>query len=240
MFTATEAIALQIYPYKDKNAVVKLYTQHFGLVSCWVNSLNGRKSKTKAANLQPFSIINAQISHKENNNLYQLKELNLAVSTSNLRSSNEKSVIIFFLCELLMRCLKETSPDPPLYLFLKETICILNETVEKCSNFHLLFLVRLCEHLGFLSNQKYSPEMPYFNLDESTYQSIPPLHHRYFEPEKSKLFGQLAELPLNQFYKLVVPFSVRKDMIKGILEFYSIHTGMLPLKSHLVLEELNN
>ncbi len=238
MFTTTEAIVLQLYPYKDKNAVVKLYSAQLGLTTCWVNSVHGKKSRTKAAFLQPFSIINAEISHKENSNLSQLKEIGLAALTQHIRGSIDKGAIALFLSELLMRCLKEASPDPPLYLFLRESILLLDGTNEKCNNFHLIFLIRLCDQLGFLPSTGYHANTPFFNLEESIYQKTIPCHPHFLDSDTSRLLSELSAVPMHQFHQPQIPLQVRRKLVKNLLEYFTIHTGMSPLKSHLVLEEL--
>ncbi len=238
MHTASEAIVLQRYPYKDKSAVVKLYTMQLGLVSCWVNSVHGKKSKTKSAILQPFSVINAEILHNETNALYRLKEISMAASTQNIHTNIEKTTIAIFISELLSHCIKESSTDHSLYKFIKGVIMLLDNTGELCKNFHLVFMVRLCEHLGFLPAGNYSGSTPYFNLTESIFQKVPPFHPNYLDNEKGKLFSELIALPMDKFFTISVTAQMRKSLVASLLEYYIIHTGMSPLKSHYVFEDL--
>jgi DNA repair protein RecO (recombination protein O) len=238
MYTTTEAIVLQLHPYKDKSAVVKLYSGQMGLISCWVSSVHGKKSKTKSAILQPLSLIKAEISYRENSNMPQLKEISVLVHTPNIPMSIEKSSLALFLSELLLRCLKESSSDIPLYSFIKDTICLLDTTKEKCSNFHIVFLVRLCEHLGLLPDGNYSSLTPYFNLEESIYQNEVPLHPHFLFPVESECLSNISTLPMEEFYLPVIQSPLRKKLLKGLLEYYGIHLGMPPLKSHLILEEV--
>jgi DNA repair protein RecO (recombination protein O) len=238
MYTTTEAIVLQLHPYKDKSAVVKLYSAQMGLISCWVSSVHSKKSKTKVAVLQPLSIINAEVSYRENNNLPQLKEVNLAQHNPNIALGIEKSSIAIFLAELLLRCIKESSQDLPLYNFVRDSISLLDNTHEKCSNFHLLFLVRLCDHFGFLPEGNFTKAAPYFNMEESHYQGAIPLHPNFLQPIESEWLSKLSSLPMEEFSTVTIPSASRKKLLHGLLQYYGIHLGMLPLKSHLVLEEV--
>ncbi|HXB11850.1 MAG TPA: DNA repair protein RecO [Bacteroidia bacterium] len=238
MYTTTEAIVLQLHPYKDKSAVVKLYSAQMGLISCWVGSVHGKKSKTKSAILQPLSLIKAEISYRENNNMPQLKEISVSIHTPNIPMGIEKSSLALFLSELLLHCLKESSSDLPLYSFIKDTVCLLDTTKEKCSNFHIVFLVRLCEHLGLLPDGNYSAQTPYFNLEESTYQKEVPLHPHFLFPAESECLSNVSTLPMEQFYLPTIPSALRKNLLHGLLEYYVLHLGMSPLKSHLILEEV--
>jgi DNA repair protein RecO (recombination protein O) len=238
MYSATEAIVLQLHPYKDNSAVVKLYSRQMGLVSCWVRSIRSKTSKTKVAILQPLSIINVDFSHKENNNMPQLKEITVAEHTPNIQLSIEKSSIALFLTELLLRTLKEASQDSPLYSFIRDSVSLLNSTDKKCTNFHLLFLVRYCDHLGFLPQENASVKNLYFDLQEGIFLAKEPMHPHFLAPSESKCLTELALLGMEDFYLPVIPQPIRKKLLHGLLEYFQLHLGISPLKSHLILEEV--
>lgn len=238
MYSSSEAIVLQLNPYKDNSAVVKLYTRESGLISCWVRSIHSKTSKTKAAILQPLHLIKAEISYRENNNMPALKEVSLAVSTQNIALSLEKSSIAIFISELLLHILKESSQDISLYDFIRNAIILLNSTPEKCSNFHIHFMIRLCDHLGFLPTENYSAQTPYFDLEEGKYVEKEPMHPYFLFPAESKCFHSLSSLDMEDFYKAEIGSGSRKKLLHGLLEYYRIHLGISPLKSHLVLEEV--
>jgi len=237
MYSSTEAIVLQLHPYKDSSAVVKLYTHQMGLVSCWVRSMHSKSSKTKAAVLQPLSIIRTEISYKETN-MPQLKEIAVAEQTPGIFLQIEKSSIAIFLSELLLHVLKESHHDEPLYSFIREAILLLNNTDKKCSNFHLLFLVRLCDYMGLLPKENYSASTSYFDMQEGTYVEKEPLHPRFLHPAETEALHQLSSLKMEEFYIPVISATVRRNLLHGLLDYYRLHLGMAPLKSHLILEEV--
>jgi len=238
MYTSTEAIVLQLHPYKDNSAVVKLYTREAGLISCWARSIHSKSSKTKAAILQQLSIINAEIGYKENTNMPQLKEVSVANATPNISTEIEKRSIALFLVEVLLRTLKESSSDIPLYDFIRDSVTLLNDTDKKCSNFHLLFLVRFCDHLGFLPTENYSASRPYFDLQEGVYLEKEPMHPHFLFPSESQCLHNLSSLPIEEFDKAIIPAATRKKLLHGLVDYYRLHLGIIPLKSHLILEEI--
>lgn len=238
MYTSAEAIVLQMHPYKDNSAVVKLYTKQMGLVSCWARSIHSKTSKTRAAILQPLSVINAEVSYKENHNMPQLKEISVAVHTPGIQLSIEKSSIALFLTELLLRILKEASPDVPLYSFIKDSVTLLNSTDKKCTTFHLLFVVRLCDHLGFLPQENAFVQNQYFDLQEGVFIAKEPMHPHFLFPAESEYLTKLSSLQMEDFYQPVIPSAIRKKLLYGLLEYFQLHLGISPLKSHLVLEEV--
>lgn len=238
MYSSTEAIVLQLHPYKDNSAVVKLYTHHSGLLSCWVRSIHSKTSKTRAAILQPLSLIKAEISYRENSNMPTLKEASQLQSVHGISLSIEKSSIAIFISELLLHILKESSQDISLYDFIYNAITLLNSTTEKCGNFHIHFMVKLCDELGILPKENYDRERPYFDLQEGAYTEKEPIHPYFLHPAESECLDNFSSTEMDLFNTLSISAESRKKLLHGLLEYYRIHLGITPLKSHLVLEEV--
>lgn len=238
MHYTTEAIVLQLYPYKDNGAVVKLYSRGMGLISCWASSIHKKSSKTKVNLLQPLSIIKAEINDKENASLIQLKEIETLVQTPGISLNIEKSTIAIFLSELLLKLVKESSTDESFYEFIKNSIILLDKTTERCTNFHILFMVVLSDQLGLLPPGNFSAATSYFNLEEGVYQAKSPMHPHFLESAESEWLSKLSSCRLEDFYKVSIPASTRKLLLRGLLEYFELHLAITPLKSHLVLEEI--
>jgi DNA repair protein RecO (recombination protein O) len=238
MFHSVEAIVLQLIPHKDHNAIVKLFTRESGLASCWISSLKSKSSGIRKAGLQPLTIINAIIDQRETKQLSTLKEMQISFFPSNINNMIEKSAIAIFIAELLSHSIKETATDELLYNFLKESIILLNDTDKKCANFHIVFMLNLSNHLGLLPNNSFSPQTPYLNLEEGNYQAKTPLHKAFLYPDESECISKLSALPMLSFSSAEISPIIRKNILHGLLKYFEIHTGMAPLKSHLVLEEV--
>jgi DNA repair protein RecO (recombination protein O) len=146
--------------------------------------------------------------------------------------------LAIFIAELLSHAIKETATDELLYDFIKESIILLNDTGEKCANFHIVFMLNLSNQLGILPKNSFTPETPYLNLEEGTYQASTPLHTAFLYPGESECISKLSALPISYFASAEVPSALRKSILHGLLSYFEIHTGMAPLKSHLVLEEV--
>lgn len=238
MFHAAEAIVLQLIPHKDHNAIVKLFTRQSGLISCWINSLHGKSSGIRAAGLQPLTIINAVTDQRETKQLSTLKEMQISFFPSGIANNIEKSSLAIFIAELLSHTIKETATDVSLYDFLRESIILLNNTEEKCANFHIVFMLNLSNQLGLLPKNSFSQQTPYLNLEEGTYQAKTPMHTAFFYPGESECISKVSALPIASFASVEISPVMRKNILHGLLKYFEIHTGMAPLKSHLVLEEV--
>lgn len=229
---------LQLIPHKDHSAVVKLYTSHSGLISCWINSVHGKSSGIRAASLQPFTNINAVIDERETRRMPTLKEMQLSFFPTHISNTVEKSAIAIFIAELFLHTIKEPSPDEELYNFIKQSIIILNATADKCANFHVVFMLKLSKYLGILPKNSFSQKTPYLNLEEGTYQAQTPLNKVFLYPGESEYVSKLSALTMESFASIQVPAILRRNILHGLLKYFEIHAGTTPLKSHLVLEEV--
>lgn len=238
MFHSVEAIVLQLIPHKDHNAIVKLFTRESGLVSCWINSLHNKSSGIRSSGLQPLTIINAIIDQRETKQLSTLREMQISFFPAGISNNIEKSAIAIFIAELLTHTIKDSATDESLYLFLRESIILLDHADEKCSNFHIVFMLNLSNHFGLLPKNSFTPQTPYLNLEEGNYQSKTPNHTSFLYPDESECISKLSTLPISSFADAELPPAMRKNILHGLLKYFEIHAGMAPLKSHLVLEEV--
>ncbi len=238
MFHSVEAIVLHLIPHKEHNAIVKLFTNESGLVSCWINSLHSKSSGIRSAGLQPLTIVNAIVDQREIKQLSTLKEMQISFYPAKISTDIEKSAVAIFISELLSHCIKQTETDKTLYYFIRESIVLLNDTNEKCTNFHIVFMLNLLNHLGLLPKNSFSAETPYLNLEEGTYQEKKPMYTSFLHPAESECLGKLSVLLISSFAVSEIPTGLRKNILHGLLKYFEIHAGIKPLKSHLVLEEV--
>jgi len=238
MFRSVEAIVLQLIPHKDNSAIVKFFTRDSGLTACWISSLRGKSSGIRSSSLQPLTLVNAVITQRENRQLLTLKEMQVSFFPSNINSTIEKSAVAIFIAELLSHLIKETETDESLFDFLKESILLLGSTPEKCANFHLVFMLNLANHLGLLPQSSFSAQTPYLDLEEGTYRANTPMHKAFLSPGESEYISKLSAIDMKSFATIAISPALRKNMLHGLLKYFEIHTGMSPLKSHLVLEEV--
>jgi DNA repair protein RecO (recombination protein O) len=238
MFRSAEAIVLQLIPHKDHSAIVKFFTRDLGLTSCWINSLHGKSSSIRSSSLQPLTIVNAVITQRENRQLATLKEMQISFFPSNINNTIEKSAVAMFITELLSHIIKESELDESLFDFLKESILLLDSTTEKCANFHIVFMLNLSNQLGLLPKNSFSAQTPYLDLEEGTYQARTPMHTAFLNPDESEYISKLSMIDMASFATISISPVLRKNMLHGLLKYFEIHTGMAPLKSHLVLEEV--
>ncbi|MEM7109444.1 MAG: DNA repair protein RecO C-terminal domain-containing protein, partial [Bacteroidota bacterium] len=119
--------------------------------------------------------------------------------------------IAVFLAEILYKCIKEQENCSPLFNFIHDSIFSLDAKKDQFEDFHLQFLFKLSDYLGFGMADSISV------LNDSTLR--------------------LLNAPYQKEHRL--SGSDRRDTLKHIVDFYKTHIdGFGEVKSISVLSEV--
>ncbi len=235
----TRGIPLKLLPFNDKNRIVKIHTEHFGLRSFVVSAGSTKNSRQKTALLQPLQPIWLETGFDESNRLFRLGEITAAGNIQNALQNHTKRSILLFINEILYKCLSEELTDTPLFDFIYNSICYLNNTTQNCNNFHLLFLVKLSHFLGFKPQSNHSAFHKYFYFTDGVFDNYKP-GCLMMDEEQSLLFSKLLTLDFEQMHLLVLQNKQRIKLLENILFFYMQHIASLKeVKSLEVLSEVH-
>lgn len=238
MLQKTNGIVLHTIDYTDNSLIAKIYTEQFGLQSYIINGIN-KKGNSKSALLQPLTQLNIVAYKKQNAQLGQIKEFQLAHAYEQIPIDITKRTIALFIAEVLYKSLKEEEYNPALYNFLSNSLNILDLQENKIVNFHVLFLMQFTKYLGFFPSNNFSNEEPFFDLAEGIYRSTEP-HHPYFtNPQTSKLIFNFSNVGYSNLDSIHLSGIERKTLLNSLITYYELHLhGGNKLQSHLILEEV--
>ena len=255
MLTKSRIIVLHTIKHSDSGMVVQCYSDVKGRSACYFFA-GGKHSKS--AMMFPLSMLDVVLfsRHQEGNTMPVIKEAVPVCQLPNLKTDIRKGAISIFMCELLLKTLKESSPDPSLFVFLSNSIMLLEAVDEGVENFHLHFAVNLCKVLGYMPEDNYSgPSFPPnptvgqaggSNPDSRTHFNFTTgkFTHDYseafcFQPEESLLLHQIMSTPLAALREITCSGQMRNRFLGKIIDYLSFHTSLrIELKSLAVLREL--
>jgi DNA repair protein RecO (recombination protein O) len=235
----TRGIVLRLLPFNDKNRIVKIYTEHFGLRTFIVSASNTKLSRQKTALLQALQPISLETSFSETTKLTRLSEINAAGSINHAMQHHTKRSILLFLNEVLYKCLREEQADEPLFNFILESINYLEKTDKNCNNYHLVFLTKMCQYLGFMPVSNYSNYHKYFYYREGLFDNFKS-DNIMMDEEQSKLFAHLLQLNFNDMELLNLHTNARNKLLENILFYYTQHLpSFKEIKSLEILAEIH-
>ncbi len=224
MQTQTKAIVLSTLKYKDNSLIVRCYTQQYGVQSYLLHHiLTAKNKKINIAYFQVLSQIEIQAIHKPNNTLHSISDVKLHQPYQSLQTNIYKSTVVLFLSEILQNVLKEEEKNTALYHYI-ETGLLWYDLHKFNANFHLIFLLKLSQHLGI-----------YPNLEKN--------HLNYFliknNNQKITQLKTLLGIGFDELNSVQVNAPVRNEILNEIIHHFSIYLGNFKKpKSLIILQDV--
>lgn len=239
MLHKTRGIVFQVTDFGESSVVAKIYTELFGLQGFLINAVRKKNAKVRQNMLQPLSLVDLVVYHKERKGLHRVAEVKSNPVLQHIPFHMVKSSIALFLDEVLCKSIREEEPNQQLFEFLFHSIQLLDVQSPVNNDFHLCFLLQLTRYLGFYPADNFSGDEPYFNLREGIFQADIPTHMNYMDKKLSEIFSSLLHSALNFSASVSVPVFQKRQLAEKILEYYRLHlAGFTEIKSLKVLEEV--
>lgn len=230
------AIVLQCVKYADKKHIVKLYTEHHGVLSCSARVSNSSSSKIKTSSLIPLSILEVDIIAKENKDVKTLVEANAAFIFTELHFDLNKISIAQFLAEILNKVLKEQIGQTELFDFIAKQMVVLDSATKNFSSFHIHFLIDLLDHIGLSPNNNFDNTNKFFDCREGKFTPLELPFPNGLNESSSELLSQLLR---DKDPDHTLDPASRNMLLDTLLAYYRYHIpGFNEIKSWDVLKEV--
>ena len=235
----TKAIVISTLKFGEADLIAKCFTQEQGLTSYLLRGIRkSKKGKLRTSMFQHLSLLELDATHREQKNLQFIKEAKVYRLYKTLHSNIYKSTILMFVSEILKSAIQEEEQNQALFVFLENSMIELDEA-SNFANFHLLFLVKLSQFLGFypdVSNENAS----YFNLLEGRFETIE-MNKYCIQSQSSELLIYLVEG--HKSYSDVENLKLNQSKRQAFLEFLMLYfelqlQGFKKPKSLEILQQL--
>jgi len=235
----TRGIVLKLLPFNDKNKIVKVYTEHFGLRAFIVGAGSSKLNRGKLSLLQATQPIWLETAFTETGKLSRLGEVTPAASIINAMQHHTKRSMLLFIDEVLYKCLREEQADDQLFNFIFDSIVYLDKTTQNCNNFHLVFLMRLSHHLGFLPTGNYSSVNRFFHYKDGIFDCFT-TEGIIMDEVHSELFSKFIELDYQNMESVQLNAQSRNKLLNNMLLYFATHMPSLSnFKSLEILTEIH-
>jgi len=220
MLHKTQGVVFRFTKYSETSIIVNIFTASFGLQSYIVNGARGKSGKGKMALYQPLTLLDLVVYHRENAPILRIKEVKCIHPYQSIHSNFRKSTIALFLNEIVNKTVKDQSHAQELCEFLIQSFTHFDLQHTNVENFHLLFLIRLSQHLGFRPSS--SAEL---------------LGGDFVLEEEQKILVKM--LKSNYSDAISMTAIQRKNILDLLIRFYARHSDNFgELKSLSVIREL--
>lgn len=237
MLVHTRAIVIQSIRYSEADLIVKCFTASSGLKSYLCrNILKSKKGKLKASMFQVLTQLDLVANHKDKGTLENIKEAKVNPPYQQISIDVYKSSIALFLAEVLRNSIQEEEKNEALFQFLEQSFASLDQTTH-FANFHLWFLVKLTQYVGFYPNTS-TLEAPFFNLLDGDFQ-LSETNKYCISNSNTYLLKQFLELPASESFQLKLNKTQRTNFLEMMLLYYELHLqGFRKPKSLDILQQI--
>lgn len=237
MIVTTRGLVVHTTRYSETSVIARIYTERLGLVSYLVKGVRTARSKSKASMLQPLTLLQMEVLHREHKPLQYIKEFSRAYNYVSLPFDAVKSSVALFILEIISKTVQEQEPNEDLFEFTQESFQHIDNNPLN-PDFHLLFMVHFSRYLGFFPQLQDNQNDVLFDMMNGLFtKSV----NAYTMPEmESRLLQSL--LTTSPFTHQVVTGNraIRTQMMKALLTYYSLHVENFSLRSPDILHEVLN
>ena len=239
MLTKTPAIVLHSLKYGETRLIVDMFTRSHGRLSFIVSLPKSPKGKIKKQFFQPLTLLEIETDVRPRLQLQKLSDVRLLHPFSTIPFEPDKLAISLFVAEFLYYALRGEQQNALLFDYVTDSIQWLDGQEGRFANFHLVFLMRLSRFLGFYPNlDDYAPGN-YFDLRESVFCPLPPVHRDFLQPAEAEIVQLMMRMDYPTMHLYRLSHLDRNRLLEVALTYYRLHLPDFPeLKSLSVLQEL--
>ena len=239
MLTKTQAIVLHAIKYGETRLIVDMFTKVFGRQAFIVSIPKTPKGKVKKQFFQPLTILEIETDIRPRQQLQKLHDVRLAAPFASIPFEPDKLAISLFVAEFLYYALRSEQRSELLYEYLENSIVWLDGQQSSFANFHLVFLLRLTRFLGFYPNLDDYKDGDYFDLRESVFMPMPPVHRDFLHPEEAQKVQLMMRMDFPTMHLFRMSHQERNRLLEVSLKYYRLHLPDFPeMKSIEVLQAL--
>ena len=239
MLVTTEGIVLHFIKYGESSVIATIFTRDFGRQSYLVNAARSKKAQNKSSLLQPLFLVDMVAYQKQTRELHRIKELKINQVYQNIPFNITKSSLAIFISEVLYKSINEQESYPEMYDFIKNSLLYFDLMETGASNFHLWFLFRLTEYLGFFPETNRVGFQGWFDMKIGAIVHFQPSHPFYANKEATEYLIKLSALKINEISELTISRNMRDTLITVLVDYYQLHFDNLgEIKSLNVLREV--
>ena len=239
MLTKTQAIVLHAIKYGETRLIVDMFTKVFGRQAFIVSIPKTPKGKVKKQFFQPLTILEIETDIRPRQQLQKLHDVRLAAPFASIPFEPDKLAISLFVAEFLYYALRSEQRNELLYEYLENSIVWLDGQQSSFANFHLVFLLRLTRFLGFYPNLDDYKDGDYFDLRESVFMPMPPVHRDFLHPEEAQKVQLMMRMDFPTMHLFRMSHLERNRLLEVSLKYYRLHLPDFPeMKSIEVLQAL--
>ena len=239
MLLKTKGLVLNTINYNDKYNLVPIFTESYGPVTYMVSKAKTRGNKVPKSLFSPLAVLDMEVEHQPSRDIQRIREASPYTHLNGIAADMGKTAMAFFISEFLSRVLKESGENKYLFDYLYQSVSILDMSDRSIANYHLVFMLKLTNFMGFYPNLEEYGTNDYFDMINGEFVAHQPMHRHFLGRGDSLALARLARITFENMHRFAFSRNERVNIINKMLDYYRLHLYDFPvLKSLDVLHEL--
>ncbi len=239
MIIKTRGIVLRSMKYSETSIIVDVYTELKGLRTYIISGVRKRNSQVPAGLLQVLSLVDLVVYFREGKSMNRIKEIKAAHIYEKVPFDVFRSAVGMFIIELTRKTIRESEENEDLFLYLYNTLVVLDQSEFPINNIHLTFMIGLSAFLGFQPTLNDFGENSFFDLQEGVFGDDEPTHHHFLEQENNTFFKKFLHTSVEDCHNIKMSRAERKSLLENMITYYKLHLeNFKDLNTHSILERI--
>ncbi|WP_298542193.1 DNA repair protein RecO [uncultured Aquimarina sp.] len=237
MIVQTSAIVIHSLRYGESDLIVSLLTKTSGLRSYLLKGiLKSKRGKIRSSLFQPLTLLEIEANHKDKGTLERIKEAKILIPYQSLHTDFVKSSLVFFLSEILKNTIHEEEVNEELFHYLETTFLWL-DSHDNIGNFHISFLIKLTQYLGFYPDVS-DISLPIFNMQDGCFQ-YNSSNVYCIEGNSVLILKKFLGTTFEESMSIKMSRMARNEILSMLLVYFELHLhGFKKPKSLSILNEI--
>ncbi|MEP7195579.1 MAG: DNA repair protein RecO [Saprospiraceae bacterium] len=219
----TKGIVFRTVKFKESSLIIDLYTEEKGLHSFFMNSVFNSKTSRLSSLFQIGNLVELVAYYSEKKDLHRIKEVNPDYLYTSIPNTIFKSAISTFIIELCRHSIKDQQGNAELFQFIRRCLILLDRQEVVDANFHLKFMIRLCNFLGLQPQNNFSEINNSFDLLNAVFVPYELKDSHCILPDQSEQLSKLMQDAYSSEKTLEVNYEDRNKLLNILLQYYKIH-----------------
>lgn len=239
MYEKLKGIVLNTVRYSDKHNIVHIYTDGRGLMSFAVPLGKTNAARMRNAMLMPLSLVDLEAGMRSGRDLAILREVRRNYPLATIYSDPVKNAIALFISELLAHVIQEPEGNGPLFRYIEQSVCLLEEMPAQVANFHICFLYHLGAHLGIQPNLESYRKGYWFDMTDGIFVPAVVRGHMHLKPDEAQVIHLLSRMTFSNMAVFRFSREERNQVLDVIISYYRLHNAAIgTLRSPEILKQL--
>lgn len=243
MLQKTKGLVMRSVRYGDTSLVVSIFTEVFGMQSYMVNGVRkvAAKGSLRASMFEPGTLLDMVVYSNGKQGLQRIREAEWMRMDRYGALDVRKQSVLYFMLELLQKCLRQPEPHPELFQFMEDVMAALDDaSPQVAANLPLFFTLHLSHFFGFRMQDNLDATHDHLDLREGVFSSSPPDHPDWADLRESRQIGQfLRAMQPEDLEEIPMTREGRRALLDLCLRYYALHiTDFGKMRSLPVLQEL--